>query len=474
MRSALRKMGMLAGILALCLLPARAQDPAGADPSASGTGTQADTSTGQTAVPDTLPLSGAQTLTTGGILTRHSFLLPSLNVTAQADSNRQQLPVTSWDSVQAQMYLMGRIGLVQVSGRSELTLDYQGGRSVSVYQNLGDSMVHSLRLAETVRGRRWSLLLGGQGSYLSESAFGLGNAGGLDAYGVGSSSGFGGLIGGAVPAFQSGLLPSQSISTQNVERISATGIVQTSFKLNSRASLTFFGSYGILQFRDAQFFDSSQIVSQAGYEVQLSKKNTISINFRFGNFRFPGQGQEINTYVPNFSYARRLTGRLSWQISAGPQFLEISPVAALQRQMSWSASTALSYQLQRFNLGINYDHSITGGSGLLLGAETDQVQGTVSRQMNRRLRGSLAAGFANNQGVSLASVSAISGALQSWFGSARMDWRVGQRSNFFLAYNARLQGANTPGCLGSLCALTSVNHQVSAGFNLAFKPVVLH
>lgn len=474
MHRVIYKSGLLSAILALALLPLYAQDPGGGQSAGGDNGAQeAASPSTQTAVPDTLPLSGAQTLTTGGILTRHSFLLASLNATTQMDSNRQQLPATSWDSVQARTYLMGRLGLVQITGRSQLTLDYEGGRSVDVYQSLGNSMIHALRLAEMVRGRRWSFLTGGQASYLSEAQFGLGNAGGLDAYGVGSSSGFGGLIGGSVPTYQPGLIPAQAITTQNVDRISATGIAQTSFQLNSRSSLTFFGSYGILQFRDSQYFDNSQIVAQAGYEVQPRKRDTISFNFRFARFRFPGQGQELDTFVANLAYARRVTGRLSWQISAGPQWMQISPATALEQSLSWSLSTALNYQLSRDSLGINYSHATTGGSGLLLGAETDQVQATLSHQLSPRWKGNLGGGFARNQAISLVSASLINGSLQTWYGSGRLEYRLGERNSFFFAYNAFLQAANRPGCLGSLCAPTTVNHQVSLGISLAFRPVVL-
>ncbi len=469
MRIAIRIMGFLAAGMVMCAASARAQDFPTGGPPVSGGETQEAPDETQTGASDSYPVLGTENSIGDRLLSRRSFLLPSLSVSVRADSNRSGFSDTSWDSVQSQAFLMGRLGLLRKSRHAELTLDYLGGGSVSVYQSTREGGIHSLRLAETVRGRRWSLLVGGQASYLPTSSFGLGNAGGLDAYGVGGSGGFGGTGSG----FHSDLQPSQSISSQDAQRLSATGIVQTSFHLGGRSSLTFFGSYGILQFLDPVYFDSNQIIAQGGYEKQVSRKDTLAVLFRFADFRFPGQGREIGNYVANLAYARRINGRLNWQISGGPQYLQISPAEALRRQMSWRLASALDYKAQRFSLRFSYHHAITGGSGMLQGAETDQVQATFSRQLSPRWRGSLGAGFADNQGITRAAASSINGSLQHWYGSARLNRRVGEKSNFFLAYNARLQGANTPGCLGSVCATTSIDHQVTVGFNVALRPLVV-
>jgi len=466
---------------AFCLFAAcgRAQDPvaagqSGATAPQAAAAAQGGNDSQSQEKPDTLPLSGAQNITIGGIQSRHSFILPSLNVTEQVDSNPFSLPAATFNTFETRTLFMGRIGLLQQSAHSEFIVDYQGGGSDSSYQISRTSMLHSLRLSEKFFGRRWSLMIGGQGSYLPESSFGLSNAGGLDAYGVGGSSRFGGLIDGAVPNFRPGLLPSQSISTENVYRISGVGVLQATYKFSPRTSFTAFGSYGMLHFLDSQFYDSRQILAQAGYEVQVSRNNSLALSYRFTEYLFRAQDQTIRSHTAFLSYARRITGRLGWQVSGGPQYLEFLPVIPNVRRIYWSVNSSLNYQVSRVTLGVDYDHGVSGGSGLLLGSEADQVQGSLSRALSRNLQGFLSAGYADNKALSQTEAAGIKGNLRYWFGSARLERRFASRSSIFLAYNARFQNLNLPNCLGSECAPSAWNHQISVGLNLTARPLILH
>ncbi|MBZ5526382.1 MAG: hypothetical protein LAN71_00570 [Acidobacteriia bacterium] len=480
MHSNLHKWILLAAAFWFSAACVRAQDPAAAGQSATPQGevgapsSSSALSQEKPGAADTLPLSGAQDITVGAIQSRHSFILPSLNVTEQVDSNPFSLPAATFNTFETRTLFMGRIGLLQQSAHSEFIVDYQGGGSDSSYQASRTSMLHSLQISERFFGHRWSLLLGGQGSYLPESSFGLSNAGGLDAYGVGGSSRFGGLIDGAVPNFRPGLLPSQSISTANVYRISGIGVLQATFKVSRRTSLTAFGSYGMLHFLDSAFYDSRQILAQAGYEVQASRNNTVAFSYRYAEYLFRAQDQTIRSHAAFLSYARRITGRLGWQISGGPQYLEFSPVIPAVQRLYWSANSSLNYQLSRLTLGADYDHGVSGGSGLLLGSEADQLQGTLSRSLSRNLQGVLALGYSDNHALSQTEAAGIKGNLRFWFGSARIERRFASRSSIFLAYNARLQNLNLPNCLGSECAPSAWDHQISVGLNLTARPLILH
>lgn len=423
------------------------------------------------AAPDTSPVSGAQDLTTGAIRTSHSFLLPSFSLTTQADKNPRGFSASNSGTVRSLTYLLGRVNLVRTSGLSRLSVDYLSGATLSNSRNDGSSVIQGLHVADTFSWRRWSLLLGDQMDYLPDTPFGFGGVGGLSGFGAG---GLGGLPGGTQPTFRPELLPSQTIPIARVSRISNTVVTQANYQLNARSSLTAFQSYGILRFLDANFLDSSQSTLQAGYNYQVNSAETLAVIYRFTAFRFPHQEQGIDDHIVRLSYARRVTGRLSAQISAGPEVVRGRRAAGANQRVSWNLSSAVNYQLPRISFGVNYDRSVTGGSGVLAGAETSQVQASVSRNLSRAWQGTLGLGYANNRALSQATGANVNGgARNNWFTSIRVSRRLGRGRDFFLAYSVRVEGTNNAGCAGLNCGQTALGHQISIGFHWAMRPVVL-
>ena len=106
-----------------------------------------------------------------------SFVLPSINLATQFRSDSSGL---GQDRYRAQSYLLGRLALRRVSGRSELLLDYIGGGLISAERDGTNSLVQALEFTRTVSGPRSSVLLGAAVSYLSESSFGFSGFAGFD------------------------------------------------------------------------------------------------------------------------------------------------------------------------------------------------------------------------------------------------------------------------------------------------------
>ncbi len=79
-------------------------------------------------------------------------------------------------------------------------------------------------------------------------------------------------------------------------------------------------------------------------------------------YRYAGTNQAINDHMVQLSYARRVTGRLAFQVAAGPEFTRFdTPIlvsgssSAQTSQLEWSLSTSLTYQLARATgLGLSY------------------------------------------------------------------------------------------------------------------------
>src|SRR6202140_5345589 len=119
------------------------------------------------------PLSGVQEPTLGPAVGARNFLVPSFSATSQLSTSSTG---AGFGQPADFNYLLGTLDLNHVSNRSELLLHYSGGGMFSTFLN---SAIQDLEFSYNYKWQRWSLLLGDEVSFLSESPFGFGGVGGL-------------------------------------------------------------------------------------------------------------------------------------------------------------------------------------------------------------------------------------------------------------------------------------------------------
>jgi len=456
--------GALVIVLVASVPALRAQDTADAPKPAMAGDNAASLQFGaSTEIPDTRPLAGVQTLSLGSPAASHSFLLPSFGVTSAIQFTPGNNAAGN-SSPESTTFLSGRLALNRISGRSELLLDYLAGGGFSSHSSQSSSLIQSLDLSESIRGGRWSLTLGEQFSYLPASSFNFGGLGGLGNFGVN-------LAGvGTTPGFRQDLIPNQSILTSLAARISSATMAQTTYALGYRSSLSFFGTYGTLHFTDTGFQNSSSVNAGAGYNYLLSPLNSMSVSYGFSRFTFANQPFRADSHSVQLSFARRITGRLSFQIGAGPD------VQVYQAQLvgpgtllSWGLNTGLSYQLRDWLAGFGYTHGLSGGSGVFSGAETDVFSGHLNRRFGTWQTG-LVMGYARNRSLQQTAINVT--APQSWFGGAQINRQFAGFGNLFLFYNASRQLGLSGICPPPACR-TSLTQTVSIGYNWGFRPIIL-
>lgn len=427
--------------------------------------------------PDDRPLSGVQQLTLGQYTEVHSYILPSISVTTQLDSN----PLGSGHGpVSSVSYLLGRVNLEHSAGHSELFLDYAGGGTLSNDGSSGDSVIQDLEFSDRFQWQRWSLLVGDETAYLSQSPFGFGGVGGVGFLGGIFQSGSGG-IGSANAAFLNpAITPSQTISTADVARMSNLSVTQLDYKLSGRSSWTAAGGYALLHFFGSGYVNSSNLLFQTGFNHQIGPLDSIAVLYRLDDYRFSHLAQGIEDHVAELSYARRITGRMSFQFAAGPE-LEVFKGAVIgsSNQLSWTVNSSLNYQYTRTSLSLTYDHLLTAGSGILVGAETDQVQAALNRPLSQTWQGRLSLGYASNRALAQTSTSVIQTnpsqpRFNYWYGTVQFSHQVRTGIDLFMAYQAQLQGSATAACGSATCTGSSVTHELSFGLNWGLRPIPLH
>ena len=418
--------------------------------------------------PDTRPLAGAQYLSLGGLAATRSYWQPRFDVFATADSNPDEATTTrpSWSTWTS---FSGGVDIHRVSGKSEMTVGYTGGAMYSNDGTAANGVVQRLNFADRFSFHRSSVSFFDELSYLPEQAFG-----------------FGGVSGAPLPAGDSvglgpGFAPGQSILAGRTQSLANSFVMEVNLSLTPRSSLTFSGGYTLLHYFDSALLDYGDVVARGGYNYEISQRNTIAVLYNFSGLRYSNFGQSIDDHSVQISFARRITGRLAFQVAAGPQLaLFRVPIPSGSgsssggtidsTQIYWFLSTALQYQERRVGLGLAYTHQVTGGSGVLAGSVGDTVTGSVTRQMSRTFSSGITAGYARNNGVSTASPPS-SQTYNNWFAGASLTHPWGRSLGLTLSYQMQYQDSDTAFCIRTTCGTRLLRHLISVGLGWHQRPL---
>src|SRR5271156_3446415 len=363
-------------LVLLSCAPARAQQPAdtpqdqqqGQQPSqpipairsplASGAdnGDEDEAPNPQLVLPDTRSLTGVEDLSLGTLALEHSYWQPRAAVSETVDSNPGSTTTGngSWGTWTS---ILGGIDIHRVSGVSDLMVSYTGGGMFSTgNSSASNGVIQELNFKDKFLFRRSVLSVFDQVSYLPESSFGFAGTAGATLPGVGNGVGLG-----------SGFTPGQSILTPEGQNLSNAFDAELDTKLTSRTSLTLVGGYSLLHYFDDNLLNFGDATFQAGYNYQLTRKDTLAVSYNFSAIRYSNVDQSLNLNTIQGSYARRITGRLAFQISAGPQFVSSRfPITSStsstvssetsSSQLYWTLNASLRYQLKHAAISAAYNH----------------------------------------------------------------------------------------------------------------------
>jgi hypothetical protein len=432
-----------------------------------GAADNGDTNDAQELAPDTRSLTGAEDLSLGTMAPTHSYWQPHLSVAATLDSNPSystgSSDWTTWTS------LLGGVDIHHISGVSNMLVGYTGGGMFSNSGAAENGIIQQLGFQDKFTFRRSTFSVFEQLAYLPESSFGFAGAAGA------------GLPGSGSLGLGTGFTPGQSILTPRGQNLTSSTAIEYDNKLTPRASLTFVGGYSLLHYFENELANYGGVNFQAGYNYQLTRKDTIAVSYLFNGIRYNNLNQSINANTIQGSYGRRVTGRLAFQIAAGPQFVSsTSPITGSTSTtvsgtnsvsaLYWSLNSSLTYQLHRASLAASYNHGVTGGSGLLAGAETDIVSGSVTKQVTRTFNFSWNAGYSRNKGFALGTT-AISQTYGYWFTGVNVTHPFGRSLDVFMNYQLQYQNTDDNTCVGTGCTTSVIRNQIAFGVNLHKQPI---
>lgn len=412
-------------------------------------------------MPDNHALTGVIPLGLG--INAHSYWQPHANLFTSVDSNPTQTTGhTSWGTWAS---LSGGVDVHKVSAGNNLDLSYLGAGSFSTDSAATNGAVQTLSFSDRKLFHRWALSIVDSLNYLPESSFG-----------------FGGLLGTPLPGSGIGVGtpgPGQSLFVGLGQNLGNAFDTEADVFLTGRTSLTFVGGYSTLKNFDSNLLNYGTANASAGYNYEIDRRDTIGLAYTFGDTSYSNFHQSIVDHTFHVAYSRRVTGRLAFQIGAGPDIAIFQvPITAGPgggapvkssgaTSLYWSLSTNLAYALRRTSFSLGYNHGVSGGSGVLAGSDSDTVNGTITRQITRLFSSGITGGYSRNRGLAVINTTTplASQTFDSWYGGGNFSRPIGRTLALSLTYMLQYQNSGAAFCIGKPCATDVLRNTISVGFN---------
>jgi hypothetical protein len=427
--------------------------------------------------PDSRSLTGVLPLGLG-TPNEHSYWQPHFDVFATVDSNPTETTgKTSWN---AWTSLSGGVNVHKISADNDLELTYLGGGEISSDSSVTNGVIQELVFMDKITFHRWALTFFDETSYLPESSFGFGGVGGGGLPGGGSLGGGLGSLG-----------PGQSLIVGRGQNLGNTFDTEADVQLTGRSSLTFVGGYSLLNYFDSELLNYGTVSARAGYNYQVDRKDTLGLAYTFSDTNYSNFDQSIVAHTFQVSYGRRVTGKLAFQVAAGPEVASFTtPITngttgsggtggtsgtstGPTTNLYWSLNTSLTYAQRRTSYQVGYTHGVAGGSGVLAGSDEDQVSGVITRQMTRKFSSGITGGYSRNQGLAVFGTTGTAPTNQTfdyWFGGGNFTYPLGRTVAVTFTYQFQYQNSGTAFCIGTPCASNVTRNMFSVGLDWLDRP----
>jgi hypothetical protein len=403
------------------------------------------------AQPDTHTLSSIEKLGIGSLGAVRSVIDPSFTFGQAGDTAIAAGTNSSSTSLGV------NLAFDQNWSRTHLTGFYSGAQVLYYPNSAYNTAYHNLAVSQEIRRARWLLRLRDDLLVSPEASFG-----GLDIGGFGLSGGAS-----ALNSPQLAASAFDTILTQRAKRIRNTASAEVNYSLSRRSIVTFAGTYESLNFMDAGFINSYRVTGRAGYDYALTPKDTIALMYDYGRTAFNTGSMFLQTHSVQLSYGHRVTGRLAFQIAAGPQLLRTS---LQSRSFGWTVTSATIFETRRSRYSLSYSRTPSGGSGVFLGADSHTVTATMRHALTPSWLALLGAGYAFNK--NLAPVTGVVNHFGNAYGSADLQRIVSRHFRVDLSYRFQRQDSGTGTCPVLACGSTQSRHTI--GITLGWHPWSLY
>jgi len=360
---------------------------------------------------------------------------------------------------QDQSIVSGDASYANTSKRLPFGLQYGGGYSWALDggSSRGGVFQH-LSVTQGIVGRAWNLNASDNVMYTFETP----------------TTGFSGVAGSGEPVGEPGspTPPDQTILALNTRTLDNAATVEVGRRLNYATSLNFGGATTQLIYVDNNGQNTDVLTANAGITRRLNGHNSIAGQYSFSRLSFSAnlnpaivipQVSSLEVNTAQFSFTRQWNRHINTVASAGPQWISSSDSSIEPSTTNVAVQATASDSFRFGTAGLTYSHGVQGGSGYLLGGETDIAAANISREFERSLTVGLTASYMRTAGL------ADNGVTNTKYGGVQANRRLGRYMTVFASYTALDQSSSSTLNAGALSGLTHV-----IGFGIGYSPREMH
>lgn len=459
------------------------------------------------AVSENMPISGIDQPGLEPHVAPESFLLPGLHFSESADSNiGNNLGGSSIGTVTRGM---GSLTLQRLWKNYDVAMDYIGGAAYYSRTGIGLEQLQQLDVDNRITWKRGQLAVRDSFSYLPEGTFSSQAYGGAGAYNMGLGSLGAGMLGAGAFGGQSTAFGAGDISVGEVPRLTNLGLADVVEELSPKSSVTMAAGYGIVHFygdlnsaetglnENIDFIGSREFVSQVAYDRVLNPKDQVALSYGYQGFDFSTVGTAFHSSVIQAMYGHRISGRMDFMISAGPQFTHISANATVcdfplpaedctlfggvfvvvpetANHIGAAGRISLRYRFPKTSFVLSFQRYESSGSGIFAGSQADIAHLDVRRPLNRVWEIFSDFAYAKNQRLQLAGSAVDASSFTSGYGGVGLHRQISRSLRGFVSYQFNVLSFNNGCPVGpGACSNLSERQVGSVGVDWSPRPIRL-
>jgi hypothetical protein len=267
-------------------------------------------------------------------------------------------------------------------------------------------------------------------------------------------------------------------------------------------SLNIGGSTGQQRYIDGNGEDTDTLTGNAGLSRRMGARASIFGQYSFSRFNYGGAGyisvtdatplKFTQTSSVQLGYTRQWNRQISFSVAAGPQWTSSSNSALDPSSTGVFVSASISDKFRFGTASLSYGHGVTGGSGYMPGAESDNLSANFSRDFGKNLTIGLSGAYMRTSslinavfeeackgvtGICLDPVN-ITPVYDAKYGGVQATRKLGRHFNVFANYTATDQSTNFTYSSQYLSSSYNSNIQNGLnqviGFGIGYSPRPVH
>jgi hypothetical protein len=338
--------------------------------------------------------------------------------------------------------LTGNVAYTSPSTVRPFSVLFAGGVLLANQSGQGTSTFWNIAASQGYVTRHWVFNVSDSFSFLPQSP----------TTGLSGIAGVGDL--GAFPVQGPSAGPAGGILTVSGDRISngLGGSVERQIAANT--SISGSGSWGVLHFlgdNQGEGLDSTQVSGSVALNQRLDARSSVSLSGVYSSYYYTGAGSgpdepDFATKGINLSYQRVLSRSLSASVSVGPQWVSSSNSALIPSALNLAVSAGLSYGYHNTHASVSYTRGVNNGSGVLPGALSDGVSGSVAHTYGRDWVASLSAAYTHTAGLTQVtngtSLVPANEIFDTVYGGVQVTRRISTHFSGYASYTVQNQTSN--------------------------------